>query len=123
MNKKFVLGALSILAFTTSLIFINFASAESFLTQHSGSQLEGGAAPLLVEDFTYPVGSLLTANGWSAHSGAGTNPITVTSPGLTFNGYPSSGVGNAVSLTTSGEDVNRPFAAQTTGMVYAAFMV
>src|SRR6476620_9223272 len=27
--------------------------------------------PLLVDDFSYPVGALLTANGWNAHSGAG----------------------------------------------------
>ncbi len=123
MNKKIVLGALSILAITTSLIFINIASAERYLTQNTGSQFLSGVAPLLVEDFTYPVGSLLTNNGWTAHSGAGTNPITVTSPGLTLTGYPSSGIGNAVSLTTSGEDVNRTFPVQSAGSVYAAFMV
>src|SRR2546423_593103 len=54
---------------------------------------------LLVEDFNYTAGDLLTAHGWSAHSGAGTNAIAVVSPGLTYAGYPSSGIGNAASLT------------------------
>lgn len=78
---------------------------------------------LLVEDFNYNAGTNLTANGWTAHSGGGTNPITVVSPGLTFTGYPSSGVGNAASMTTSGEDDNRTFTSQTSGSVYAAFLV
>ncbi|HNU09368.1 MAG TPA: hypothetical protein PKO33_16485, partial [Pyrinomonadaceae bacterium] len=56
-------------------------------------------APIYVEDFDYSAGALLTANGWTAHSAGGTNPITVTSPGLTLSGYPGSGVGNGVSMT------------------------
>ena len=52
---------------------------------------------LLTDDFNYTNGTLLTANGWTAHSGAGTNPVTVTSGGLS---YPGSGIGNAVALTT-----------------------
>jgi hypothetical protein len=80
-------------------------------------------APLLADDFSYPPGSLLTNNGWTAHSGAGTNPITVSSPGLTYPGYLGSGIGNAVTMTTSGEDVNRTYAAQTMGSVYGSLMV
>jgi hypothetical protein len=79
--------------------------------------------PLLVEDFNYAPGALLTDNGWTAHSGGGTNPIAAVSPGLTMMGYPGSGVGNAAGLTVQGEDVNRPFAIQSTGTVYAAFLV
>jgi hypothetical protein len=79
--------------------------------------------PLLVEDFNYNPGALLTDNGWTAHSGGGTNAIAAVSPGLTLAGYPGSGVGNAAGLTVSGEDVNRPFAIQSTGTVYAALMV
>lgn len=82
-----------------------------------------GQTPLAVEDFDLAAGQLLTANGWTAHSGAGTNPLTVVSPGLTYTGYPSSGVGNAVGFTTSGEDVHKTFAVQSSGSVYAAFMV
>ncbi len=91
----------------------------------TGNLVESSApsATLLVEDFIAAPGSLLTANGWTAHSGGGTNSIVTSAPSLTLAGYPSSGVGNAVSLTTSGEDANRTFAVQSTGSVYAAFMV
>ncbi|MBK9356349.1 MAG: hypothetical protein IPN08_03000 [Bacteroidales bacterium] len=34
--------------------------------------LNGMAQPLLVENFDYTIGSLLTSNGWVAHSGGGT---------------------------------------------------
>jgi hypothetical protein len=75
------------------------------------------------ENFTSPVGSQLVHYCWSAHSGAGTNTITVTAPTISFPGYLGSGIGNQVTLTTSGEDVNRTFTAQTSGTVYASFLV
>ncbi len=78
---------------------------------------------IMIENFDYPVGSALTSQGWTAHSGAGTNAITVAAPSITHPGYLGSGVGNVVTLTTSGEDVNRTFAAQTSGTVYVAFLV
>ncbi|MEZ5308422.1 MAG: VCBS repeat-containing protein [Pyrinomonadaceae bacterium] len=83
----------------------------------------GGGSTLLTEDFDLTAGALLTDNGWTAHSAAGTNALTVASPGLTFSGYPGSGVGNAVPMTVSGEDAHHTFATQTAGTVYAAFMV
>ncbi len=77
---------------------------------------------LLTEDFSYTVGSTINGTGgWNAHSGAGTNPITVTAPGLTFPGYPSAG--NAVTVGPTGEDDNDPFTSTTAGTVYAAFLV
>ena len=76
-----------------------------------------------VENFSYAASTLLTANGWSAHSAEGTNPITVVSPGLTYAGYNSSGIGNAAALTASGEDDNRTFDEITTGKVYASLLV
>jgi len=108
MKRYFAFGISFVLAFVALTFFNINASAQS---------------PLLVEDFNYPSGALLTANNWTAHSGAGTNAVAVTSPGLTLTGYPSSGIGNAASLTTTGEDVNRVFAVQSTGSVYAAFLV
>ncbi len=80
-------------------------------------------AQVLTEDFNYTAGQLITANGWTAHSGGGTNSITVTAPGLTYTGHPGSGVGNAVSMTTTGEDANKTFTAITTGSVYFSFLV
>ena len=81
------------------------------------------AAPssLIVENFDYPAATTLTSAGWTAHSAGGTNAMTVTAPGLTYSGWPSSG--NAVTMATSGEDAHRTFAAQTTGTVYAGIVV
>lgn len=77
---------------------------------------------LLTEDFSYTAGQLITANGWTAHS-TGANPITVTTPGLTYAGHPGSGVGNAVTMANTGEDDNRTFTAVTSGSVYMSFLV
>ena len=78
---------------------------------------------LLVEDFDYLDGQLLTANGWAAHSGSGTAAIDVTSAGLSFNGYVGSGIGGAARVDNSGEDVNKAFAAKTSGVLYVASMI
>ena len=76
------------------------------------------------DSFEYVVGTTLTDNGWTAHSAGGTNAITVSSGALEYLNYDPSGVGNKVTLTTSGEDINHPFPANvTSGIVYAAFMV
>ena len=82
------------------------------------------AQNLLTEDFSYPAGDLITAHGWTAHSGT-LGPITVTSPGLTYTNYAGSGVGNAVSVTTAGsQDVNTLLSSPvTTGTVYASAMI
>ena len=78
---------------------------------------------LFEENFDYPAGTNLTDDGWTAHSGAGTSPIQVVAPGLTYTGYPGSGIGNAAALVGSGEDVNRNFTEQSSGTIYGAFMV
>jgi len=80
------------------------------------------ADPLLVENFDYPIGDKLTDHGWTAHSGVGSQPIDVTN-GLSFTGYAGSGIGGAANLDNTGEDVNKTFAQQTSGTVYAAFLV
>ncbi|MBI5476143.1 MAG: hypothetical protein HY964_05330, partial [Ignavibacteriales bacterium] len=77
---------------------------------------------LLEDNFNYTAGTLLTANGWFNSSGT-SNFIPVVSPGLTYTNYSSSGIGNAASMLTTGEDVNRPFTQQTSGDVYASMLV
>jgi hypothetical protein len=77
----------------------------------------------LIENFEYTAGTSLVSNGWTAHSSAGSNPVMVVTPGLTYAGYASSGIGNAAKVDTAGEDVNKIFAAQTSGTVYTAFMM
>jgi hypothetical protein len=87
------------------------------------SSLTFGQAPLLVEDFNYTVSDALTAHGWSAHSGGTTNPVSVTTPGLTFTGYVGSNIGLAAGVNNTGQDVNKSFGAQTSGSIYASFLV
>jgi plastocyanin len=77
----------------------------------------------LVEDFDFAAPDNLSLHGWVIHSGGTTNAISTVTPGLTYPGFPSSGVGNAASLTTSGQDVNRQFEEVTSGTVYASLMV
>lgn len=77
---------------------------------------------LLNEDFNYPTGALLTSNGWTAHSGGGTQPIDVTT-GLSFSGYIASGIGGAANVDNNGEDLNKTFTAQTSGVIYSSFIV
>src|SRR4029079_19449074 len=108
----------SILPVLSVIIGVLFAA-----TAFSQRDVAAPTSLLLAEDFTYAAGSALTSNGWTAHSAGGTNAIVTSAPGLTLSGYPGSGVGNAVTLTTSGEDDNRTFATQTSGSVYAAFLV
>ena len=76
---------------------------------------------LLLDNFYYDTGLALTSTRWTAHS-TGTNPITVQSGNLTYEGYPSI-AGNLISLATSGEDIHRTFTAQTANSVYASFLV
>lgn len=83
----------------------------------------GWGQVLLKEDFSYASASALTANGWTAHSGAGTNTIVTDVAGLAYTSYEGSNVGLSAKLTTSGEDDNKAFTSQNSGKVYLAFMV
>lgn len=84
--------------------------------------LPASGQALLVENFDYPAGALLTASGWTNHSGS-SEFIDVAVPGLTFAGYPLSNIGGMAQVDNNGEDVHRKFTVQTSGKVYAAFMV
>jgi hypothetical protein len=61
-------------------------------------------------------------SGWLSHSGSGTANIDITS-GLTFTGYAGNAIGGAANLDNTGQDINRTFTAQTSGTVYAAFLI
>lgn len=77
---------------------------------------------LLVENFDYAVGQELIPNGWANTGTAATPNIQVTASSITYTGYPGSGVGNEATLT-NGQDVNKSFTAQTSGLVYVSFLV
>ena len=86
---------------------------------------------ILSEDFNYADNALLTANGWTAHSAAGTTPIDVgASSGLTYTGYSgltgftAAEIGNAAKIDNTGEDVNKAFTNPvTSGDLYISFLV
>ncbi len=80
---------------------------------------------IITDDFNYADASLLTANGWTAHSAAGTNSIDVgSSSGLLYTGYNTT-AGNAALLDNTGEDVNKAFSAPVTSgsTLYYSFLV
>ncbi|GAA4063147.1 hypothetical protein GCM10022389_04760 [Flavobacterium cheonanense] len=85
-----------------------------------------GFAQLLTEDFSYSTtGDITTSSAgvWTAHSGT-TNYPQYTNSGLTYSGFSGSNVGGAMTISTSGTaDVNRVFTNQTSGIVYASFLV
>jgi len=97
------------------LLFISLISTSLF------AQLK------LVENFSYPVGDSLTAHGWTSFSGGSTNRLLVTTPGLVYAGYPLSGIGEATTVTTTGQDAYVPMSSSkdtsNANAVYASFMV
>ncbi len=83
---------------------------------------------LLCEDFNYPTGDSLKLHDWvmtgSPSSYSYVNPVSVTAPGLVLPGYLGSGVGNATTLASTGQDVSKYFSAPVmAGNVYAFLMV
>ena len=80
---------------------------------------------LVNENFDYPDGdSLNVIHGWTVQPIANyLLPIRVASPGLTYSGYPSSGIGNCAKLDTTGQDLYKSFASLTSGSVYTSALV
>jgi len=81
----------------------------------------GWGQVILTDDFTGTVGTALTANGWTLHSGTGT-PFLISSPGSTYSSYIGSGIGNAASTGGTSDDVNRAFTSSNSGSLYLSFM-
>jgi hypothetical protein len=80
---------------------------------------------VISDDFNYTIGTELKANGWvgTGSTPSTTNPILVTASTISYSGYPGSGSGNEISLTTSGEDLNKSFDAITSGTIYFSTLV
>jgi hypothetical protein len=97
---------------------LSFIAALFIFTSSVSSQL------LLEENFNYPAGDSIGAHGWISFSGGSTNVLTVVSPGLTYSGYPPSGIGNAVQLFNTGQDSYKQLSeSEDSGEIYAACMV
>ncbi len=85
--------------------------------------LSVNAQTLLIENFDYPAGDSLGAHGWVSFSGGATNVLTVTSPGLTYLNYSGSGIGNAATVKTTGQDAYKPLSSpDSVGNLYVSFM-
>ncbi|HMS34657.1 MAG TPA: T9SS type A sorting domain-containing protein [Ignavibacteria bacterium] len=82
-------------------------------------------AQLLVESFDYPAGDSLGAHGWVHFSpDLPTNRLLVTAPGLDYTGYQMPGVGNATTLSNTGQDAYKPLSSNvTSGSLYSFFLV
>lgn len=81
---------------------------------------------IFVEDFNYAVGDSITGHGWTKHSGAAF-PIFVEAGTINYAGYPSSGIGNQVTVTGgsgSREDDNVGFDSLSTNgdVIYYSFL-
>ncbi|MBX7045383.1 MAG: T9SS type A sorting domain-containing protein [Ignavibacteria bacterium] len=77
-----------------------------------------------VENFSYPAGDSIGAYGWVYNSGT-VNPLLVTTPGLTYTGYPLSGIGNALTIKQTGNDAYKNWTgtADSVGTIYTSFML
>ncbi|MEO8665298.1 MAG: hypothetical protein ABI462_07365 [Ignavibacteria bacterium] len=76
----------------------------------------------LYENFDYPVGDSIGAHGWNWNTGV-VNTIFVSSPGLSYAGYPLSDIGSSARIRNNGNDAYKNFPADSTGVLYASFMV
>jgi len=82
------------------------------------------AQVLFVENFNYPIGSDIKSQGWPIHSGSGASKDSIlVVDGLTFTGYLGSGIGGAAAVNAKYCDQNHVFTGQTSGAVYASFML
>ncbi|HSQ46775.1 MAG TPA: hypothetical protein VLM44_07655, partial [Lutibacter sp.] len=81
---------------------------------------------LVEENFNFgsTAGNLTTINSdWTAHSGT-TAFVGYATSSLSMTGYPSTGLGGSATITGSGvEDVNRVFAPQNSGTVFASALM
>ena len=77
-----------------------------------------------IENFDYTAGDSIGAHGWNPNTGS-TNNVLVVSPGLTYTGYPLSGIGNAARLSNYGIDYYKGFTGDSiaSGSIYTSFMV
>jgi hypothetical protein len=77
---------------------------------------------LMDENFNYPAGDSIGAHGWVWNTGT-TNTIMVATPGLTYTGYPLSGIGNKCHLRNNGNDAYKQTDSTLSGSVYVSFMI
>jgi len=82
-------------------------------------------AQLLVnENFDYAVATpMVGTGGWAIVGTSVVNPLTVTGASITYPGYPTSGIGQELTVANNGQDITKPFTAQFTGDIYYSVLV
>lgn len=83
---------------------------------------------LLTEDFSYPqLNNIVGMNGWmQGYAPNPQNTIPVINTGLTFTGYPGSGIGNSILIRNDSAQsvcVSKFFADQTGGSIYMSCLL
>ncbi|NVO20858.1 MAG: T9SS type A sorting domain-containing protein [Bacteroidetes bacterium] len=68
---------------------------------------------MMYDNFDYPAGDSIIWHNWLTQQTNLTNAILVANEGLSYPGYICSGIGNAASVGTTGQDVFRGFIKQT----------
>ena len=71
------------------------------------------AQVLMYDNFNYPAGDSLIWHNWLTQQTSVINAILVANEGLSYTGYPCSGIGKAAAVGTTGQDVFRGFVKQT----------
>ena len=84
--------------------------------------------PIIVENFGYTAGDTLRTINGAGWIPVGTvsniNKVPVVSPGLSYTGSTASGIGNAVSIKTTGEDIGKAFAQNyKDNAIYTSFLI
>jgi hypothetical protein len=79
---------------------------------------------LVNENFDYASGSALIGQGsWAIVGTSVINPINVSATSISYSGYPSSGIGQELSLANNGQDITKSFTAQKSGSIYFSVLV
>src|SRR5258708_6842264 len=113
MKRKSIFGVFGVVSIIAVIALVGILPVSAQRTRGVGQKKAQIAAvndpqtnpssPIMADDFTYPIGSLLSADGWSVTSpgAGGTTPPTISAGNLTYTGWPSSGGGNSVTLSTT----------------------
>jgi hypothetical protein len=85
-------------------------------------------SPVLVENFNYTAADTLrtiSGAGWTPIATVSNiNKVPVVSPGLSYTGSTASGIGNAVAIKTTGEDIGKAFTQNyRDNAIYASFLI
>jgi hypothetical protein len=98
-------------------LLLLFASIFAGLISTANAQL------LLQENFSYPAGDSVLSHGWQITGTSLTNPVKVVNGSLIYSNYAGSGIGNASKVDSTGQDVCIGFTSQTSGTIFASFLV